>query len=134
MLYAIANGRVANYDGGQRKIVYLVSSCEDVKEEGLKFVFTDGHAAKRFTQQYEDLEALDKIDWDLMDARYWADTDDDNDRKRRRQAEFLVHNFMPWDLIKKVVVYDENIAAEAHACLRSAEHQPVVEVNLGWYY
>ena len=50
----------------------------------------------RFTDFFDDLKDLDKIDWDLMQSRYWNDTNDDPDRKRRRQAEFLVHEFFPW--------------------------------------
>jgi len=39
-----------------------------------------------------------------MQARYWSDTNTDNDRKRRRQAEFLVHNFFPLRLVEAVGV------------------------------
>lgn len=30
-----------------------------------------------------------------MKSRYWFDTEDDPDRKRRRQAEFLVYKIVP---------------------------------------
>lgn len=53
----------------------------------------------------EDLELLgDIIDWELMESKYWFDTDEDNRRKCRRQAEFLVHKFCPWTLVKKLVL------------------------------
>ena len=38
----------------------------------------------------EDVAQFDKVDWELVPARYWADQPDDNDRQRRKQAEFLV--------------------------------------------
>ena len=40
------------------------------------------------------------IDWELMESKYWHDTDEDNSRKRRREAEFLIHKFCPWTLVK----------------------------------
>jgi hypothetical protein len=39
-----------------------------------------------------------------MEAWYWNDTPDDPDRKRRRQAEFLVHGALPWDSVEFLAV------------------------------
>ncbi|UTW68357.1 DUF4433 domain-containing protein [Anaerobacillus sp. HL2] len=39
------------------------------------------------------------MDWDVMESKYWFDTDDDPDRKRRRQAEFLVLRHFPLELV-----------------------------------
>jgi hypothetical protein len=48
----------------------------------------------RRSAEESDLDAL--VDWELMRATYWADTDDDPDRKERRTAECLVHRAVPW--------------------------------------
>ena len=96
MLYAIDRGAVEGYVDGQRPVIYLCSTAEAVRKARLRWVFTEGHADMRFTDFFDDLKDLDKIDWDLMQSRYWNDTNDDPDRKRRRQAEFLVHEFFPW--------------------------------------
>lgn len=96
MLYAINKGNVPNYSQGQAAVIHLVSSVDYIDAEGLDFVFTDGHAAMTFTDFFDDLNDLGAIDWDVMKSRYWNDTDEDNDRKRRRQAEFLVRNFLHW--------------------------------------
>ena len=46
------------------------------------------------TSRYFDSEAdLGEVDFAATEARDWRDTDDDPDRKRRKQAEFLVHDF-----------------------------------------
>jgi len=81
-----------------------------VDEAGLRWVFTEGHADMGYTDFFDDFRDLIKIDWPLMEERYWHDTDDDPDRKRRRQAEFLVHQFFPWELVSYVGVYDHSIA------------------------
>ncbi len=93
MLYAINMGNVQDYADGQRPIVHLVSSAEAVQVAGLPFTFTDGHAEMDISRFFTDLHDLDKVDWEMMQAKYWNDTLQDGDRKRRRQAEFLVHQF-----------------------------------------
>lgn len=98
MLYAIHKGNVQTYTEGQKPILHLVSSAEVVQEAGLAFTFTDGHAEMDISTFFTDLNDLEKIDWDIMQSRYWYDTLKDGDRKRRRQAEFLVHSFFPWHL------------------------------------
>ena len=96
MLYTISRGNVENYTQGQAAVIHLVSSIENIEAEDLCFVFTDGHAVMTFTNFFDDLNYLRAIDWDVMESRYWNDTNEDNDRKRRRQAEFLVRYFFPW--------------------------------------
>ena len=84
---------------------------------GSGFVFSDGHGLAYFTNWYDDLTALDAVDWNLVGARYWADQPDDNDRQRRKQAEFLVRNSLDWSLIQEIVVYDDQTKAMVDALL-----------------
>lgn len=96
MLYAIHKGSVSRYQSSQEQVIYLVSSVETIVQGNANFVFIDGHAEMQISQFYNLPSDLDKVDWQLMKGRYWHDTTADTDRKRRRQAEFLVHDFMPW--------------------------------------
>ena len=67
---------------------------------GVDLVFSDGHGLARFPPTaYEDEAQLDQVDWNLVGARYWSDQPDDNDRQRRKQAEFLVWKSLDWTLI-----------------------------------
>lgn len=134
MLYVISNGGVPGYTQGQAPVVHLVASAEEVQQNNLDFVFTDGHAYMAFSQYFNDLTKLDQIDWDIMQAKYWSDTHEDGDRSRRRQAEFLVHHFFPWHLIKEIGVINTRMATEVKTILASAKHQPTVTVNRHWYY
>lgn len=52
-----------------------------------------------------------RVDLPLMRERYWKDTEDDPDRERRRQVEFLVHDRVPWEVIEKIGVMDAKIRA-----------------------
>ena len=92
MLYAIHKGAVSSYQGGQKKIVYLVSSIDTIIEHGLQFVFTDRNAALGHARYGGDPAVLaDYVDWRLMEARMWNNTSSEPDRMERRMAELLVH-------------------------------------------
>jgi len=118
MLYTINQGNVPNYTQGQAALIHLVSDVEDIDARGLDFVFTDGHAVMQFTDFFDDLDYLGAIDWDVMESRYWSDTNEDNDRKRRRQAEFLVRNFFPWELITEIGVINYTIQSQVENILQ----------------
>jgi hypothetical protein len=135
MLYTINLGNT-EYKGGQKPVVHLVSSTAAVlgAEPELEWMFTEGHAEIAFSKFFKDIEDLDKIDWRVMSSRYWRDTEQDNDRKRRRQAEFLVHQFFPWALINEIAVYGAATATLVHGHLQAADHKPTVTVRPTWYY
>ena len=106
MLLNLKSGRVAGYNEGQAPLVYLASTAQTVAAAGLQYVFTDGHGLATFTEWFDDLAKLDAVDWSLLKEKYWNDTPQDNDRQRRKQAEFLVWQSLPWDLIGGVGVLD----------------------------
>lgn len=141
MLYTISQGNVPGYAEGastprdrQRGIIYLVSSAQLVREKTLPFVFTDGHAVMNYSAQFDDLSHLNQIDWDTIHSQYWYDTPQDGDRKRRRQAEFLLHRFVPWDIITEIGVYDNAIKSRVESLISHAPHQPIVRTIPSWYY
>ncbi|MEH1902869.1 type II toxin-antitoxin system toxin DNA ADP-ribosyl transferase DarT [Nostoc sp.] len=137
MLYANHKKSVDKYSGGQTPILHLVSSAEVVDAAGLSFVGTDGHAAMEYTAFFDELEYLyadELIDWEIMEATYWADTEEDGDRKRRRQAEFLVHQFFPWQLIQEIGVINTTIQTQVREMLYKINIQTPIKVCSKWYY
>ena len=133
MLYVIWRGGVDGYSGGQEPIVHLVFRLEDLAVPG-RFAITDGHAATPLSTQYDAMDALEKIDWAVMRDPYWADTDEDGDRKRRRQAEFLVHEQVPFASVRVIVAMNEDIAARATEAVARLPKPPPVRVWPRWYY
>lgn len=131
MLYTIDRGNVPGYSEGQTPVVHLVATVEKVVDSGLGFVFTDGHAEIDISRQFDDLADLHRIDWKIMGERYWHDTPEDNDRLRRRQAEFLVHRALPWHLVDRVGVISDEIAAAVRTVVGPT---PPVIVRPDWYY
>jgi ssDNA thymidine ADP-ribosyltransferase, DarT len=135
MLYTIHRGNVPGYQDGQALIIHLVSSAEAVEAAGIAFAFTDGHAVMDYSDFYDDLDALeDVIDWELMESRYWRDTDDDPNRKCRRQAEFLAYNFVPWSLIHSIGVSSPQIKQQVEQVLQNVNLSIPVSVRSTWYY
>jgi ssDNA thymidine ADP-ribosyltransferase, DarT len=134
MLYAIQRGNVAGYTEGQTPILHLVVSAEAVAASGHPFVFTDGHAIMAFTHFFNNLNQIDQVDWEIMQARFWADTQEDNDRLRRRQAEFLVHQIVPWPLVQEIGVLYKEVAVAVKNLLKGQAHQPTVALRPEWYY
>ena len=133
MLYAISQGKVPDVVG-QGNIVYLVSNVEQVCEYQFSFVFTNGHATMALTNYYEDLIDLNKVNWPLMKSRDWFNTPQNPDRKRQRQAEFLVHDWFPWELVKGIGVIDNYRLELVNSLLRESEHKPIARIMRNWYY
>lgn len=136
MMLNLKTGRVPGYTEGQEPLIYLLSSCQLVEQAGISFVFSDGHGIAGFTQWFDSLRHLDKVDWAVVGQRYWRDSVNDMDCMRRKQAEFLVYRFCPWQLINKIVVIDELHKAQVEQVLAgfSADVRRVVEIRRDWYY
>ena len=136
MLYQLNAGGVPGYNEGQEPLIYLVSTAQAVAAAGLGFVFSDGHGIARWMQWFCDLARLEEVDWEAVYARYWKDTVDDMDRKRRRQAEFLVYRFCPWSLVHEIGVFNPRARTRVEGVLagHGQEMRRPVEVRRDWYY
>ncbi len=134
MLYSIKQGNVVGYTTGQNTIIYLVTTAQVIDQAGKRWVFTDGHGIMNVTEFYDDLGMLGTIDWNVMSAKYWNETEEDPDRPRRRQAEFLIHDFCDWELIKGIGVNTLRMKKIVEDLIATAAHRPVVKVKSEWYY
>lgn len=131
MLYTINRGNVSLPAGSQGEIVHLVSSVENVISKNLNFAFTDGHAIVFQSEFYSDVSDLNQIDWAVMDMTYWSNTEE---IRRKRQAEFLVHNFLPWSLIEEIGVMTKEMKSRTNLLVESSQHKLSVTVQRNWYY
>lgn len=136
MMLQLKTGKVAGYTEGQAPLIYLVSTVQEIQKANKTFVFSDGHGIARFTQWFDDLTELDKVDWNMVNQRYWTDNMDDMDRQRRKQAEFLVHRDCDWSLIQEIAIIDTAIQGKVQAVLAqfpSNLNRPV-HVRRDWFY
>ena len=134
MLYRIWKGTVP-CEGGQRSVVYLVSSVEKLQELNIPFVFSDGHGLPTITRWYDDLADLDRLDWEAILSRFWSDTPEDPDRCRRKQAELLVLGTFPWEALLGIGVLDEPMRRDVEARLAGETSEPpYLGIKQDWYY
>ncbi len=134
MLYEIQKGFNGVTKRSPNEIIYLVTTFENIIENKCKYVFTDGHGYHSLSQFFNDEESLDEVDWDAVNLVRWNDTEDDPDRKRRKQAEFLIFKELPLTALVAVVVYNETVKNEIID--KFAEHDLTcnVIVKPNWYY
>lgn len=132
MLCAISYGKVAGVSQGE--MVHLGIALERVVESDASWLFTDGHAVMQLSRFWNTEAELNRIDWPLMKEEQWANTESDRDRSRRRQAEFLIHHFVPWELVGGIGVFDEEIKAKVEQIIENASHRPRVRERKEWYY
>ena len=136
MLYILHMGNHLDldYHGGQRPIIHLQADLKHVvrwaNESGRSWAFSDGNAGARYTHFYDDLSKLDAVNWGAVAATDWRNPL----VKEGKQAEFLMLDSFPWELVDKVGVIDQRTLTDVNRILREAEHKPLVSVQRDWYY
>lgn len=134
MLYAVKSGTVAGVAGVQQDILHLVLDAETLVGAGLACAHTDGNAASLPLAFFPGVAGLRKLRWDVINDTRWANTPDDNDRKRSKQAEFLVHDAVPWCHVQSIGAMTDATRDRAIAALATAAHRPPVTLQPDWYY
>jgi hypothetical protein len=133
MMSAISNGRVPEFGTDVIKLVYLVTTTRAVLAAGLTAIATDRNAALAVAEFRPLVECGGLVDWDIMRARYWSNTDEDPERRERRMAECLVHRRVPFDVLRGIAVHnDEQATAVGEVLDRHSKSTPV-RVRPDWY-
>lgn len=90
-------------------IVYCVTSVQKILDAKIDFLFTDGHAIDSFTTEYSknQITAIHTIlDFEAINSKIWKD-ENDLDKKRRKEAEFLLASDLPSNYILGYICYNE---------------------------
>ena len=132
MLYAVHKGH-QDYGGGQSEIIHLVTTVRTAIASGRPWAFTDRHAEIQHALYYDSLASLELLEWDAIGARQWGGADK-QDVKEQKQAEFLVHEHVPWTAIALVGVANDLLKGRVEGILRGGSHEPSVQVEPAWYY
>lgn len=136
MLLQLHTGQVSGYNEKQDALIYLGSTAQNVAQNHVPFVFSDGHGIARITKWFDSLTDLEKVDWVAAYATIWKDTINDMDRQRRKQAEFLVHKRCDWSLIQEIAVVNSAAKTKVESIVgqfSTAVCRPV-NVRPDWYY
>ena len=76
------------------------------------------------------MEDLEQLDWPAIAARDFRD----QEAKERKQAEFLLHERFPFDLLERIGVASRSVQEQASTAIAGARHQPGIEVRQDWYF
>ncbi len=136
MLYVIAHGYNNVSRVPQENIVYLVSDLQHIQNAHLPFVFTDGHAYNEVTQFYTARESARTIDleWSMIEATDWHNTTENTQRKRIKEAEFLIKSDVPLQCLIGLIVYNETAKSRLEQIIREATLGISVIVRRDYYY
>jgi hypothetical protein len=75
-----------------------------------------------------------ELDWDTITAKWWYNTEEDNDRERRKQAEFWVKNELSLDKIFGIGVYDDDVKQKVEKLCKKYNQEIVVKVKPDYFY
>jgi len=135
MLYIIYQGNHPEiaYRDGQEPIIHLEADLDDVltwaSRVSSRWAFTLSNAGAAYTEFRSTQDLLDEIDWEAVAARDWRASE----VKEGKQAEFLVHQLFPWELVERIGVFSANVRAQVRGIL-DATQRPVIEIMKDWYY
>jgi hypothetical protein len=140
MLYLInrANDPELTYRGGQQPIVHLESDFHEAvawaEAHGKRWAFTLSNAGAYYFESRRDIAHLNEINWDAIGTNWWAGRDVDPAVKEGKQAEVLIEEFFPWELVRRIGVYSPAIATLVDQALAHHPHRPAIETRRDWYY
>lgn len=136
MLYILYRGNHQDieYRDGQQPIVHLVADLEAsiqwATRAGVRWALSPSNAGARYSTFYNARDDLHRIDWDAVANRDFRDPT----IKEAKQAEFLVFDWFPWDLVEQIGVFDQNIGQIAMQGISTASHRPPISVQNDWYF
>jgi hypothetical protein len=135
MLYILYMGNHPdiNYREGQQPIIHLQAdlsaTIQWAQKHKIRWAFSDRNAGANVAKFYKTLDDLENIDWSAVAATDWRDII----IQEGKQAEFLLYESFPWELVEKIGVHNDAIRQKV-IDKPTGEKQPLVSVEPSWYY
>lgn len=95
-----------------------------------RWAFSDRNAGTYYARFFKHLEDLQLIDWQAVSSTNFTDSQ----VKEGKQAEFLVYEFFPWEMVEQIGVINGEMQKKVQNTLRHASHKPPVSVEPLWYF
>lgn len=136
MLFLIYKGNHPDlaYTGGQNSIIYLQADLHRVvawaEGIGRRWAFSDVNAGARYAFFYNSLQHLDRIDWDAVRATDFRDAL----IKDKKQAELLLFESFPIDLVESISAISRSVATSASEIIAETGHTKAVNTHPEWYF
>jgi hypothetical protein len=136
MLYVIhcANHPGLTYRGGQDPIVHLEADLHEVidwtKSAGRRWAFSLQNAGAAYAEFRKSRDELNQVNWAAVEALDFRDPA----IKEGKQAEFLVHRSLPFELVELIGARTYATVARVRQSLATAGVHKRVELKPEWYY
>src|SRR5690606_33086889 len=123
-----------SYRGGQEPILHLEADLREVvawaEGGGRRWAFSLSNAGALYTEFRSRLDQLGEVNWAAVASTDFRAAE----VKEGKQAEFLLREFFPWHLVRRIGVWSESIRAAVDRALSGTQYKPVVEIRRDWYY
>lgn len=133
MMKNIQSGRGVQQRNNE-DIVILVSSLPHLQNLGLRFVFTNAHAYPSWTEYFDQLNDLTKIDWKILQHRDFKRDEDDPQKMERYQAEALIYSFVPVEGILGMICYTDEVRLSIEEELQKRKLTLPIHTRKEWYF
>ncbi len=136
MLYMLHQGNHPDLDyrEGQQPIVHLQAdlraTVDWANQHTVRWAFSTSNAGTRYTSFHASLDQLHEVNWAAVAATDFRSAE----IKDGKQAEFLVHDWFPWELVEKIGVFNQNVSEAVTKTIATAGQAPIVSVERNWYY
>lgn len=136
MLYILHTGNHPDisYTEGQGPIVHLqadlMSTVEWADGHAVGWAFSDRNAGTYVAKFYNSLDDFNKINWQAVAATDFRGMM----IRESKQAEFLMYESFPWELVEAIGVRDATMVNTVRRAISQTSHQPPVQVKPQWYY
>lgn len=136
MLFVIfkANHPDLTYRGGQGPILHLELDLRETVEwavsESKRWAFSLSNAAASYTKFRNRLDQLVEVNWDAVQSTDFRSTE----THEAKQAEFLVTDFVPWHLIRRIGVRTTSVHERVRDIIGGSTDSLRIEVKPDWYF
>lgn len=118
----------------QEEIVYICCNIQTIIDCCDLWCFTDGHAKNAITTFFNDITNLNYVDLAIAKGQRWNNIEQDMDRMRKKQAEFLVKFHVPPNCIGNIVAYDDDANEKISKLVNESGHTIKVHTLRKFYY
>lgn len=132
MLYRIQKG----YKVTKRPpedIIYLVFKLDEIIGE-IEYIFTDGHGYASMSNWFEDIDSLEFLDNEDITRKRWENTEEDPDRRRRKQAEFWIKQPLSIDLMTGIATFNDECNERVNQLVGHYQRTIEVKTKPNFYY
>lgn len=135
MLYNIVTGHGVPASP-QKDIVYICCKLSELATDDFQWCFTDGNAAKRISKFSNNINHLEHLDWRSIRTTDFRDenADGDEDRVRKKHAEFLVKDHVPVDYINGIAVLNQTIKEQVETILEDLDLNIEIKIKTDYYF